>query len=129
MAPNQFMKLVAFSLLPGLGLAFWFPARSLVIQSPKHQLLDFTSKRSGIFQLYSEPEGVESGSEDENSSLGNDDWRAFRAKLVSGGLKSTEDEAEAVLDAPAPREVARKNTALLREQNPELVGMNRSAGY
>ena len=130
-------KLVAISLLPGLGLAFWLPARSLITRCSDQQMLGLTADRRSFVKLFSEPEAADSGSEDEgnsdgndeSNSVGNDDWRAFRAKLVSGGLKSTEDEAEPDLNAPAPRDVARKNTALLREQNPELVGMKYSAGY
>lgn len=61
-----------------------------------------------------------------------EEWRAFRAKLVSGGLKLTEDEdGGGAIQEPdvsaadeeakkAPTSVAPKNEELLKEQNEEL---------
>ena len=53
-----------------------------------------------------------------------EEWREFRQKLVSGGLKLTTDvadEAEAADGAePVRRAVAPKNEALLRSQSDEL---------
>lgn len=51
-----------------------------------------------------------------------EEWRAFRAKLISGGLKVTGDEGGETEAAPVAKaaSVAPKNEELLKEQNEEL---------
>ena len=62
-----------------------------------------------------------------------EEWREFRQKLVSGGLKLTTDvadEAEAAPGAePVRRAVAPKNEALLRSQSDELYQEYISGGW
>lgn len=122
MPPCRLLQLAAFFLLLCRGLAFWMPTRSLSY-SPSRLLRGIELEQTRPVQLFSESEGVDSTSEVESTSVGDEDWRAFRAKLVSGGIKTTEDEATPAPDAPVRKAVARKNTALLREQNPALVNI------
>ena len=123
MPPSRLLQLATFSLVQGRGLAFWLSTKTLSY-SPSRLLRGIELEQTRPVRLFSEPEGVDSTSEVESTSVDDEDWRAFRARLVSGGIKTTEDEATPAPDAPVRKAVARKNTALLREQNPALVSFS-----
>mmetsp|Transcript_47466 Transcript_47466/g.92686 ORF Transcript_47466/g.92686 Transcript_47466/m.92686 type:complete len:424 (+) Transcript_47466:155-1426(+) len=82
-------------------------------------------RTAGVLRMTSEgPDVSDGGGEDgriDPSSLG--DWRKFRADLISGGIKTTEDEASPNDERPtaaAHKTVSPGNEVLLSSQNPDL---------
>ena len=102
----------------------------LVATSTDGFLLRPTGRRSRVVRgpVQATQDDAEPADESSTAPDVTSDWREFRARLVAGGITTTEEQTEG--DAPAaedkapaspPRSVSRRNEALLREQNPALA--------